>query len=91
MQGWGGVCHSGVNEESNRCYSYLSQMQNDANRCSGGVGGSCRSEVGDTGVEWVVKNFTKFDLSQVRCSVFFSEKLLSTAFWIMWEKACFCW
>ena len=22
--------------------------------------------------------------------VFSSDKLLSTAFWIMWEKACFC-
>ena len=29
--GWGGVGHSGVNGENNRCYSYLSQMQNDAN------------------------------------------------------------
>ena len=37
--GWGGSCrggvggvgHSGVNGENNRCYSYLSQMQNDAN------------------------------------------------------------
>ena len=36
MQGWGGSCrggvgHSGVNGENNRCYSHLSQMQNDAN------------------------------------------------------------
>ena len=37
-----------------------------------------------------MKNFTEyFDLSQVRCSVFSSEKVLPTAFWIMWEKACF--
>ena len=27
----GGVGHSGVNGENNRCYSHLSQMQNDAN------------------------------------------------------------
>ena len=27
----GGVVHSGVNGENNRCYSHLSQMQNDAN------------------------------------------------------------
>ena len=30
------------------------------------------------------------DQSQVRCSVFSSEKLLSFAFWIIWEKACRC-
>ena len=29
----GGVGHSGVNGENNRCYSHLSPMQNDANRC----------------------------------------------------------
>ena len=65
--------------------------------CRGGVdhvevvwGGLCRVGVHHTGVEWAVKNFTGlFDLSQVRCSVFSSEKLLSTAFWIMWEKTCF--
>ena len=34
----GGVGHSGVNGENNRCYSYLSQMQNDANWCRGRVG-----------------------------------------------------
>ena len=33
-----GVGHSGVNGENNRCYSYLSQMQNDPNWCRGGVG-----------------------------------------------------
>ena len=57
----GGVDHSGVNWENNRCYSYLSQMQNDVNWCRGGVGWgeSCRGGVGDTGVEWAVKNFTE--------------------------------
>ena len=41
-----------------------------------------------TGVEWAVKNFTELiDPSQVKCSVFSSEKLLSNVFWIMWEKA----
>ena len=37
-QGWGGVGHVGAGwviveqmGENNRCYSYLSQMQNDAN------------------------------------------------------------
>ena len=51
--------------------------------CHGGVGwgGVC-----DVGVGWAVNNF----MSQVRVSVFSSEKLLSTALWIMWEKACFC-
>ena len=29
----GGVSHSGVNGENNRCYSHLSQMEDDANRC----------------------------------------------------------
>ena len=29
----GGVGHSGVNGENNRCYSHLSPMQNDANQC----------------------------------------------------------
>ena len=48
--------HSGVNGKNNRCYSYLSQMQNDANWCRGV---SCRGGVGDTGVEWAVKIFTE--------------------------------
>ena len=48
--------------------------------CRGG-GGSCRNG----GV--VLNNFI---CPQVRCSVFSSDKLLSTAFWIMLEKACFC-
>ena len=34
----GGVGLSRVNGENNRCYSHLSQMQNDANCCRGGVG-----------------------------------------------------
>ena len=46
-----------------------------------GVGWVC-----DVGVGWAVNNF----ISQVRVSVFSSGKLLSTTFWIMWEKACFC-
>ena len=29
----GGVGHSGVNGENNRCYSHPSPMQNDANQC----------------------------------------------------------
>ena len=36
--GWGRVVHEGVGwggvvHENNRCYSYMSQMQNDANCC----------------------------------------------------------
>ena len=30
-------------------------------------------------------------LSQVRHFVLSSDKLLSTVFWVMWEKACFYW
>ena len=44
------------------------------------------------GVGWRAENFTEqFYLSQVRHSVLSSDKLLSTAFWIKWEKACFYW
>ena len=48
--------------------------------------------MGHVGLGWAVKIFTEkfFDLSQIRCSVFSSDKLLSTAFQIMFDKACFC-
>ena len=56
--------------------------------CRGGVGsgGSCRSEVGHVGMGWGVNNFICHKLGVLSSS----DKLLSTAFWIMWEKACFC-
>ena len=42
-----------------------------------GWGGLCRGGVGYTVVEWAVKIFTEqFDLSQIRYSVFSSDKLL---------------
>ena len=50
-----------------------------------GLGVSWRGGMGHVGMGWGVNNF----MSQVWCSVFSSDKLLSTAFWIMWEKACF--
>ena len=51
-----------------------------------GWGGSCRGGVGHVGMGWGVNNFICHKLGVV----FSSDKLLSTAFWIMWEKACFC-
>ena len=44
-----------------------------------GWGGSWRGRVGHVGVGWGGS-----------CRLLSSDKLLSTAFWIMWEKACFC-
>ena len=70
-------------------------MQGWGESCRGGVGhvgvgvghaGVWWGGVGHVGMGWGVNNF----MSQVRCSVFSSDKLLSTAFCIMWEKACFC-
>ena len=48
--------------ENNRCYSYLSQMQNDANWCRGGVG--------HAGVEWVIQGWSgceKISLNNLIC------------------------
>ena len=58
-----------------------------------GVGGSCSGGVGQVGVGWVSYVGVGYSLNNLICHklgvVFSSEKLLSTAFWIMWEKACF--
>ena len=72
--GWGGVGHVGVGWSVS---------------CIGGVGwgGSCRGGVGHVGMGWGVNNFICHKLGVLSFS---SDKLLSTAFWIMWEKACFC-
>ena len=42
----------------------------------------------DVGVGWAVNNFMCHKLGFR--TVFSSDKLLSTVFWIMWDKACFC-
>ena len=70
-EGWGGLCRGWVSES----------CRGRGGLCRGRGVGSCRGGMDHAGVEWDVKKFTgKFDLSQVRCSVFSSEKLLSTAF-----------
>ena len=86
MQGWGGSCRG----RGGSCRGLVGWgvMHCLGGSCRGGVGWcvSCKGGVGHVGMGWGVNNF----MSQVRCSVFSSDKLLSTAFWIMWEKACFC-
>ena len=87
MQGWGEVGHTGwgvVLWRGRVCHGEVRCVMDGLD----GVG--CVMErwggVCDVGVGWDVNNF----MSQVRVSVFSSDKLLSTAFWIMWDKACFC-
>ena len=62
--------------------------------CHVGVGwcGSCRGGVGFVVKRW--GGLSKISLNNFMsqlCVVFSSDKLLSTAYWIMWEKTCFCW
>ena len=96
MQGWGGsyrggVGHTGVGGSCRHGVGHV--MEGCGGSCRGGVchgwvgcvmegwGGVCHGGVG-----WAVNNFLCHKLG----FVFSSDKLLSTAFWIMWEKACFC-
>ena len=51
----------------------------------GGVGHVEGGGVGHVGMGWGVNNFICHKLEFLS-----SDKLLSIAFWIMWEKACFC-
>ena len=74
---WGGVGHAGLEWGGSWWDGVGWDVQGWDGVCHAGWGG-----VHHTGVEWAVK---------IRCSVFYSEKLLSTAFWIMWEKAFYFW